>query len=1548
MTALREGEKLSSPCDKRQGADVTECKTMAKQEFRYQAFISYRHVEPDRTWAKWLHAALETYRVPAALAGPGQLPGRVGRCFRDEEELPASADLNAEIETALTESRFLIVVCSPRTPASEWVNKEVERFREMGRHDRILALLIEGEPGESFPRSLREIRHTLTDAEGRTREEIEEVEPLAADVRPSRGESPRYLKRMARLRMLACLLGARFDDLRQREQERRTRRLAALGVVVSALLAVMTALAGVAFHQRSQAVHARDDARDEAAKSKAVTQFLQNMLASVDPERARGAEVTVRETLDQAARGVEAELSDTPSVEAAIRNTIGSTYRALGLHKAAEEHLLRALDIRRAAGASTRDTLETQAALAHLRRLQGKYGESLRLATDASTNAKDVLEPDDPLALRLRSLQALALTEMGRYSEAENALRELVVSRTRTLGAEHEETLESIGNLGTLLDHLGKPEEAERLARRVLDVRRRTLGTDHPDTLAAQNALCAALWQQKRGQEAESLARNALDTCRRVYGEAHPATSTVLGNLAAIVSSLGRKAEAEHLTREALDLTEQRLGATHPGTITARANLGVQLLEQNRLDEAQIVFRRVLADRRAALGDDCPNLAVDQHNLASVLLKQGRLSEAEKLSRDAVAHCLRVVGQESVRTVEIQAGLGRILVKAGKHEEAEAMLVGVLGARRRLLGEGAPEPLDTLCELGTCLKAQSKYAQAEDVYRRALASAKTRLGDEDVQTNALRVELVELLEKQGKKAEAKELEAVVMTLMPKWLAKMETAPGEKIAGPSVVERREPPARTPAAEHYRHRAVRSQYAATVLQVQVALEREDTQQALQLLESCLAEDRGWEWGRLWRQARGPVLALRGHAETVYSVACGANGQWLASCSDDGTAYVWDAATGRRVHAIPFRTGVWPHVTFSPDGTRLAGVGRQGKVEVWDAAAGKRLMEFESEPVVGKPVVFSPDGRSIVTGGQRAIEVWDAENGKLLRRFDVPERDVWSVCFTPDGQRLVTWTGDRKRAKPIPLLSAWDFETGKVLWETQAPGSEALIALSGDGRRVAVGSGSWDGRRVRLYDAGSGTLEAELKVSDPVEVKSRAVCVAFSPDSRLLAVGHSDGRVRLWTLDGMRLLTSFHGHVDQVQCVAFSPDGRRVVSAGNDRLVRVWDVADLSGPSVQAQTGIRERTLLICPPDGKWVRVQGDEAIAKAKALYPDAKAIEGKTGAPGIEYVAFTPRGQSLVMNTKGKGIWVVDAGTGKKLASWLEDEDAPTSTRRVQLSPDGKLLAAHYWLDRRLTTRIWTVPDGRLVHELKGHTKTLEDLAFSPDGRRLATSAQDGAIRIWDVDSGKQVELIAPISPVKALAFSPDGRRLAGAGNGPLRPAVAAGLAARLREEKPDTRGLIQEASGLSTSTIRIWDTHSGEQTAALPAYIGHVDLLAFTPDGTRLVTAGSDDESTIQVWDSATGERVARFVAHKGPVRCFAFSPGGKRLASGEGGRDAAVRVWDLASGQELMNFRACDDRETAASAMAFSRDGRRLAVAASGGALTIWDAARWTPDQSE
>lgn len=195
----------------------------------YSAFISYRHLELDRKWAKWVLQAIETYRVPKDLVQQG-FPARLGKCFRDEDEIPASNNLTAQILQALKTSEYLIVICSKHTPESQWVAREIELFREMGKGDKILALLVDGKPGESFPKALR------FDTAGT------EIEPLAADVRTRADLNDKQLKELARLRLSGALLGCKYDDLKQRDKARQQARKYK---VMAGVMAVMLAFVGL-------------------------------------------------------------------------------------------------------------------------------------------------------------------------------------------------------------------------------------------------------------------------------------------------------------------------------------------------------------------------------------------------------------------------------------------------------------------------------------------------------------------------------------------------------------------------------------------------------------------------------------------------------------------------------------------------------------------------------------------------------------------------------------------------------------------------------------------------------------------------------------------------------------------------------------------------------------------------------------------------------------------------------------------------------------------------------------------------------------------------------------------------------------------------------------------------------------------------------------------------------------------------------------------------------------------------------------------------------
>lgn len=226
-------------------------------DFRYRAFISYSH--RDRRWGEWLHRSLESYRVPRRLVGTagrdGPVPRRLTPVFRDREELPTASDLTENIARALSDSATLIVICSPDAADSRWVNEEVKAFKAMGRADRVLCLIVGGEPNasdkgdpalECFPEAIRyPIGADRTVAAGRT-------EPIAADARPG-GDG----RSAARLKLVSGILGVNYDSLRQRERRRRRARRAIVGAGASALLLAASSGVFLLEQQQQERLYAR-------------------------------------------------------------------------------------------------------------------------------------------------------------------------------------------------------------------------------------------------------------------------------------------------------------------------------------------------------------------------------------------------------------------------------------------------------------------------------------------------------------------------------------------------------------------------------------------------------------------------------------------------------------------------------------------------------------------------------------------------------------------------------------------------------------------------------------------------------------------------------------------------------------------------------------------------------------------------------------------------------------------------------------------------------------------------------------------------------------------------------------------------------------------------------------------------------------------------------------------------------------------------------------------------------------------------------------------
>jgi WD40 repeat protein len=208
--------------------------------YQYWAFISYS--QADERWATWLHRALERYRVPRKLVGRdgshGPVPSRAYPIFRDRDELPSSSSLSVELRTAIERSRSLVVICSPRATVSRWVNEEIATFKKSGRQDRVFCLVVDGEPNASTESGLLEALPRATRFEVGPDGAITDVptEPIAADVRKGKDG-----KLNAKLKLLAGMLGVRYDELKQRDRRRRLRRrvqVSAAGILSLSIVAL--------------------------------------------------------------------------------------------------------------------------------------------------------------------------------------------------------------------------------------------------------------------------------------------------------------------------------------------------------------------------------------------------------------------------------------------------------------------------------------------------------------------------------------------------------------------------------------------------------------------------------------------------------------------------------------------------------------------------------------------------------------------------------------------------------------------------------------------------------------------------------------------------------------------------------------------------------------------------------------------------------------------------------------------------------------------------------------------------------------------------------------------------------------------------------------------------------------------------------------------------------------------------------------------------------------------------------------------------------------
>jgi eukaryotic-like serine/threonine-protein kinase len=484
------------------------------------------------------------------------------------------------------------------------------------------------------------------------------------------------------------------------------------GVVVSSWLAI-------------RASRAEQEAR-------AVNEFLQNdLLAQASayeqarPDTRVDPDLKVRTTLDRAAARIEGKFDSQPLVEASIRQTIGNTYKELGLFPEADRHIARAIELRQSElGEMHNDTLSSMNTMAQLRVLQGKRPIAETLYEKVRENRSRLLGGEHPDTLRTGSELAQVYQLEGKYADAAPLFTEVLERQRRVLGDVHPHTLETMNRLAVLYRAQGKYAEAEPLYVEVLDLRRRTLGDEHPDTLIAGNNLALLYQYEGKFSEAERLFEETLQDMRRVLGPDHLETLITMGNLGLGYFREGRLSEAEPIFTEVLERKRRVLGEEHPETLTSMNNLGVLYRQQGRYREAEAVYTKVVDVQRRVLGEEHPNMLLTRNGLALLYERQGKNEQAEALYTEVMGVQRRVLGAGHPDTIGTSRNLAALHLLTRKYVEAESLLRDLVS----LVEKDSPDSwqrFDLESMLGSALAGQARYDEAEPL----LVSAYTGLSD---------------------------------------------------------------------------------------------------------------------------------------------------------------------------------------------------------------------------------------------------------------------------------------------------------------------------------------------------------------------------------------------------------------------------------------------------------------------------------------------------------------------------------------------------------------------------------------------------------------------------------------------------------------------------------------------------------------------------------------------------------------------------------------------------------------------------------------------------
>lgn len=629
----------------------------------------------------------------------------------------------------------------------------------------------------------------------------------------------------------------------------------------------------------------------------------------------------------------------------------------------------------------------------------------------------------------------------------------------------------------------------------------------------------------------------------------------------------------------------------------------------------------------------------------------------------------------------------------------------------------------------------------------------------------------------------------------------------------------------------------------------------------------------------------------------------------------------------------------VAFSPDGKLAASGSFDGKIRIYDAGSGEMLRAIATEHNSGiRSMAFSPDGRAVATAGyhmDKRIPICDSATGRLVRSLaGHDEIETYAVAFSPDGKWLASAGSDRG-------VLVWDL--GSDSPQRRLGGSSGFVialAFSLDGKALASGG---EGGKVQLWDPATGSPLRSL------EGHRQWVCaLAFSPDGKSLASGETD-----W---------SYHRGRDPSR---FSEPERKL-----DGEIRIWDLG--SGETRQTIRTPGRLSGLAFSPDGRSLACAAGKSVLTYDLGDKRSEGAEIAGHDASITAVAYAPDGQSILSGGHDRGVQFTPLAN--RARRWRHD-GCWDQVNAVALSPDGSMLASGSgdlrFAERKLQAnasgigtgalRLWDPKQGRLLARIGNPREQISSVAFSPDGRLVASGGAcpsgSGIVRIREVGSGElSWKQLDHGKDVPAVLFTPDGKKLVSGGSDGLirlRDVATGSVIRTFRGHDGEVTSLAIDkdgsllVSGGADLAVRLWDPATAEpirtihpEGGAAKGGAGVITAVGLSPDGGSLAIACGGEPSSfgsrnVGIWDPRTGEKKFEFGRSQSRNRLAVFSPDGSMLASSGVGK--SIALWDLKSGRFLRELVGHPHPPLSA---VFSLDGRVLFSAGEYHAVKAWDVA--------